>query len=85
LCDLAEEKGYALVGSNSHGNNAYFIRKDKLQNLVPLKPSEGFVVSKFREGRNQSGQLTYDTGANRLKAIRGCKVWDTRLNREVII
>lgn len=85
LCDLAEEKGYAFVGSNSHGNNAYFVRKDQLRDLIALKPSEGFVVSKFREGRNQEGHLTYDTANQRLDAIRGCKIWDTRLGKEVII
>lgn len=85
LCDLAKEKGYSFVGSNSHGNNAYFVRNDKRKDLKVLEPSEGFVVSKFREGRNREGQLTYATGPQRLEAIRGCKVWDTRLNREVII
>jgi hypothetical protein len=85
LCDLAEEKGYAFVGSNSHGNNAYFVRKDKLRDLRVLQPYEGFVVSKFREGRSPEGQLTYWSGARRLEAIRGCRVWDTRLGKEVII
>ncbi|MCC7466168.1 MAG: hypothetical protein IT261_07870 [Saprospiraceae bacterium] len=85
LCDLANEKGYAFVGSNSHGNNAYFVRKDKLRDLRVLQPSEGFVVSKFREGRDRAGKLTYWSGEERLEAIRGCRVWDTRLNKEVII
>jgi hypothetical protein len=85
LCDLATEKGYAFVGSNSHGNNAYFVRKDKLRALHALQPSEGFVVSRFREGRNQAGELTYLSGEQRLHAIRGCKVWDTRLEKELII
>ena len=85
LCDLAEEKGYAFVGCNSHGNNAYFVRKDKLRDLPILQPSEGFVVSKFREGRDQAGRLTYLSGEHRLEAIRGCKIWDTRLGKEVII
>lgn len=85
LCDLAEEKGYAFVGSNSHGNNAYFVRKDMLRDLRVLQPSEGFVVSKFREGRDHAGRLTYLSAEQRLSAIRGCRVWDTRSGKELII
>jgi len=81
LCDLAEEKGYAFVGSNSHGNNAYFVRKDQLRDLRPLTAAAGYVESKFRESRDAQGQLTYLSGKNRLEAIRGTEVFDTREKR----
>ena len=55
LCDLAEEKGYAFVGSNSAGNNAYFVRKDRLGDLPALSAEEGYVASKFREHRDERG------------------------------
>ena len=81
LCDLAEEKGYAFVGSNSHGNNAYFVRKDRLRELRPLTAQVGYVESKFRESRDAQGQLNYLSGKKRLEAIRGAEVFDTREKR----
>jgi hypothetical protein len=79
LCDLAEEKGYAFVGCNTMGNNAYFVRKDKLNNLLkPLAASEGYVQSNFSESRNEAGQWTYLKGTDRLQRMNGVKVFNTR-------
>ena len=37
LCKLAEAKGYAFVGCNSAGNDAFFVKRDKLPtDLRPL-------------------------------------------------
>src|SRR6185503_3824292 len=65
LCDLAGEKGYKFIGCNSNGNNAFFVRNDKLKELKPLTAKEGFVMSKFRESRDAHGNLTFISGANR--------------------
>ncbi len=81
LCDLAEEKGYYFVGCNSSGNNAYFIRKDKIGNLKPLTAQQGYVCSKFRESRNESGDLTFLQGDSRLKLLKGMPVFNTRTNK----
>lgn len=78
LCDLAEEKGYSFVGCNSNGNNAYFVRKDKLKDLQAVRPEQGFVNSQFRESRDQQGNLTYLSGPDRLKALTGMDVFNTR-------
>ncbi len=75
LCHLAEEKGYFFVGTNSAGNNAYFVRKDKIAYLSPLSLEEGFTDSKFRESRNEQGELSFLRGQERLKAIEGCEVY----------
>ncbi|OYU95057.1 MAG: hypothetical protein CFE21_12170 [Bacteroidetes bacterium B1(2017)] len=77
-CDLAEEKGYAFVGSNRAGNNAYFVRKDKLKQLPVLSAEQGYVESKFRESRNQDGQLTFAAGSERLKLLNGLDIYNTR-------
>lgn len=66
---LGEKKGYALVGSNSAGNNAFFVRRDCLHGLKPLKSAEAYVESQFRESRDPDGRLTYLSGSDRLKAI----------------
>jgi hypothetical protein len=80
LCDLAEEKGYVFIGSNSAGNNTYFVRKDRLGDIKALDASQGYVASKFREHRNEHGLLTFCSGSQALESIRGMKVFNTRNN-----
>jgi hypothetical protein len=79
LCLLAQRKGYVFVGSNSAGNNAYFVRSDKLGCLKPISVEEGYVDAKFRESRNAQGDLTYLTGSSRLKEIHDMEVFDVEL------
>jgi len=67
---LGRRKGYALVGSNSAGNNAYFVRRDRMSGLAEKSVKEAYVESRYRESRDSSGHLTYLSGADRLRAIR---------------
>lgn len=78
LCDLAAEKGYSLVGCNSVGLNAYFVKTSQLGSLKALTAAEGYVYSMFREARDQAGNLTYATGDDRIEVIRGLPVFNTR-------
>jgi hypothetical protein len=78
---LGEKKGYALVGSNSAGNNAYFVRKDKLGALQSLAGEDAFVVSSYRESRDKDGNLTYVGGEKRLNVIADMPVYDIEANR----
>ncbi|VXB83254.1 NADH dehydrogenase [Pseudomonas sp. 8AS] len=60
LCQLGDSKGYAFVGCNSAGNNAFFVRRDLLKApLRELSVAEGFILHKFREARDAEGQLTF--------------------------
>ncbi|OBQ39649.1 MAG: NADH dehydrogenase [Aphanizomenon flos-aquae WA102] len=60
LCILADRKGYAFVGCNSAGNNAFFVRKDlKPDSLKELTPEEGYVAAQFRESRDEKGNFLY--------------------------
>jgi hypothetical protein len=77
IVKLSEEKGYAFVGSNSAGNNAYFVRKDRLSGLRELSTQEGYVASKFRESRDANGNLTYLSGQDRLRLIQGMPIFNT--------
>ncbi len=76
LCRLAMEKGYQFVGSNSAGNNAFFVR-DRFAGDFP-KPTvkEGYVQSRFREARDRRGELTYLAGDDRLREIQDMSVFD---------
>jgi hypothetical protein len=82
---LAEKKGYAFVGCNSNGNNAHFIRKEKV-GRIPIKTLEnGYVESKFRESRDESNNLTFLSGKDRLETIKGMEVYDLETNKLVSI
>lgn len=80
LCDLAEEKGYYFIGSNSSGNNAYFVRKDKISGLKQLQSREGYVESQFRESRGVNGDLSFLSSESRLEILKGMKIYNTRRN-----
>lgn len=76
LCVLADRKGYAFVGCNSNGNNAYFVLKDHLADMRPVSCQEGYVESRFRESRDELGNLTYLSGAARREVIRDLPLVD---------
>ncbi|MFM6496415.1 MAG: hypothetical protein ACKPHF_05825 [Dolichospermum sp.] len=60
LCILADKKGYAFVGCNSAGNNAFFVRKDlKPDAINEITVQEGYVKGQFRESRDEKGNLLY--------------------------
>jgi hypothetical protein len=83
FCILGEEKGYCFIGCNSNGNNAYFVRKDKIGPFKKLSCEEGFVESKFREYVDGHGERW--KGDERLNLIKGKEVIDIILNASVKI
>jgi hypothetical protein len=76
LCSLADKKGYAFVGCNLNGNNAHFVRKDKVGKIPVTSAEEGYVESHFRESRDVNGNLTYLRGEQRLESIKEMQVVD---------
>lgn len=77
LCYLAEKKGYSFVGSNSNGNNAYFVKSEYLNSKISeITYKEGYVESKFKESRNEKGDLSFLTGKDRKEVIRGLRVYN---------
>ena len=62
LCLLGGEKGYAFVGTNTAGNNAFFVRRDLMK--PPLREitfQEGFTKNQFSESRRPDGSLAFLT------------------------
>src|SRR4029077_2764365 len=59
LCHLAARKGYEFVGSNSNGNNAFFVRSDRAGAFRHRSAEEGYIESRFRESRSSTGEMTY--------------------------
>jgi hypothetical protein len=77
LYQLSLDKGYSFIGCNSAGNNAYFVRSDKLNDVVSeISLENGYVLSKFKESRDREGKLTYISGSDRIEAIRGMPVYN---------
>ncbi len=72
---LAKRKGYSLVGTNSSGCNAFFVRDDLLNEKVKVLTAEqAFLPSTIRQSRDRQGILSYLGGNDRLEAIRGLRV-----------
>jgi hypothetical protein len=60
LALLAARKGYDLVGCNSAGNNAFFVRRDVRPATLPaVTAAEAFVEGRFREARGADGALLF--------------------------
>ncbi len=81
MYNLANELGYKFIGCTSAGNNAFFMRNDKINNKIKiLSVKEGFVESKFRESRDNNGALNYLSGEDRYKNIKGMPIYNTITN-----
>ena len=77
----AIKKGYSMVGCNLAGNNAYFVRKDLLNEKVKeLSIDKAYKESKFRESRNKDYSLSYIAGKERLEIIKGLEVLNIETN-----
>lgn len=69
LSHLATRKGYALIGCNSGGTNAFFVRTDRLGSLEPTAVADCFVDTPIRQSRDARGNLTFLSGRRRLEEI----------------
>lgn len=73
---LANKKGYYLIGSNSAGNNAYFLKNKYKSKINEVSLSEGYVKSKFRDSRNTQGKLNYLPQQNSFKLLEKLTVYN---------
>lgn len=63
---LLTGRGYALVGVNGAGSNAFFVRNQLINDRVPaVTLAQCYRDSSFREGRGESGQLSFLSGPAR--------------------
>jgi len=82
LTYIADKKGYRLIGSNLAGNNAYYVRKDLLNEKIKERTvNEVYVLSKFRESRNKDNSLSYLDGDERYEMIKGMDVINIKTNK----
>jgi hypothetical protein len=78
---LADSKGYIFVGTNSAGNNAYFVKKNRLNKLKPVSLKEGFTNPKYRESRDLNGKLTFVSGENKLHLLKDMILFNIESNK----
>lgn len=76
LTELANKKGYSLVGSNKFGNNLFFVRQDYQPISEQISPEKAYVKSKFQESRDENGCLTHLFHSECLKLIEEKEVID---------
>jgi hypothetical protein len=81
LSFVANAKGYSLIGSNNAGNNAYFVRKDLLNERIIERPiEEVFKDSNIRESRDENHSLSFLSGKDRLNLLKNMEVLNVVTN-----
>lgn len=70
LCHLAKKKGYDLVGCDSGGVNAFFVKKSlRPKAIKSLSAEEGFVEGQFREARGNDGAMIFSSREEEIKIL----------------
>ena len=70
FCFLLSSRGYALVGVNGVGSNAFFVRRHLLNDIVhEVSLNSCIHQAAFRDSRSESGELTFLSGTARAKSM----------------
>jgi len=85
LEQLGRTKGYSLVGGNSAGNNAFFVRDDVLGSLPVVPARRAYRQARFREARDRDGSLTFATFSQRLAEVAQLPLHDLDAGSEVSV
>jgi hypothetical protein len=82
LDHLSRKKGYGLVGVNSSGNNAFFVREDLITDpLTQLDAMEAFKPSLYRESRDPKGKLSFVAYKDRTHVLKGASVFNVETGK----
>jgi hypothetical protein len=72
---VAQQKGYALVCCNTAGTNAFFVRKDLLNEKIQQKSvEEAYQEDKCRQSRDKNYKLSLLSGEERPAIIKNLDV-----------
>ena len=74
--DLMKSRGYSLVGSNMAGNNLFFVREDRKNDLIEKKTSEPSKNKFLGLTRDENGRLNFLDDRENLKVIENLDVFD---------
>lgn len=83
---LAARKGYDFVGTNGARNNAYFVKRELFNDKLKLL-AKGFRFedARFRECRNERGEITDLPRAEGRRLIEGLPVIDVESDSAVVL
>jgi hypothetical protein len=82
---LLRARGYALVGVNSMGSNAFFVRRDLLNERVRECSIEACAAGPvFREGRDAEGRLTLQSAQVSRDLIASMPLLDLESGRHIV-
>lgn len=77
LTRAADRKGLALVGGNRAGNNAFFVRREALDDIPERTAAQCWRPAQFRESRGPDGELTFlSDDAEKLRLLRDLPLID---------
>ena len=85
LAHLGVQKGYRLVGINSAGNNAFFVRQDVAGSLPTQDPESVYLPPRFREARHRDGSLALLDIAQARALIDDAEVVDVVTDRRILV
>lgn len=81
----ARQKGYRLIGTNSHGINAFFVRDDLAGPVLDLLGEIKVWPARHRDSRDQQGALSFASGLERLAIIADMPVIDVVTGETIIL
>lgn len=76
VIEIGKRKGYQLVGTNSNGCNAFFVRDDYAGGVLEAIDNVKIYPSCFRSARDKEGGLTLVSGPMRAATISHLPVFD---------
>ena len=80
--DLMKKRNYFLIGTNSAGNNAFFLKKNHWNKANKLIVEKKIFNSKFRESRDVKGNLSFLDKKKSLELIKNKFMIDLRSNKK---
>jgi hypothetical protein len=85
LVKLGCSKGYRFIGTGLFGCNAFFIREDLANKVLPALEGIWAFPTLAREARNEQGQLIFTSGLLRAATIAALPVVDLARGLEVAL
>jgi len=85
LRHLAEKKGYSFLGTNANGINAFFVRNDLADSVLPLIETIRAYPSRHRDSRDKKGEFSFAGGLKRLSLIKDMPVVDVETGETLLL
>ena len=82
MISLASERGFSFVGTNSNGVNAFFIREDLADKVLPKIKKIRSYPALHRDSRGNQGELNYVRGIQKTSQIQYMPIIDLADNKE---